>query len=552
MSSRRSWRALVLSLLCLAAFVVPVTFSNAVQVTNANENARTLSLSLPGTFNGCAYLDTGATASTNAILDLVRPSAFITAANGTLVGENGPIASAELTSLTPETVRYAIAPGQTWSNGVPFTGNDLIGWWQKAKTLASVVSDGYRAIKTLSESANGLTVTAVFSKSYADWNLLFRDVEALGTSSSCAVSSLVSKPSLGPYYVVSASKHRVVLKMNTDWPLNTNRFGRVIITDSQTLPATANVVFADYTLAVGHALIQSISTHSNLLSRISSSTNIEELTFAPMGYFTRSLGVRQALSWSINRQPLIDTLFGAVTLIPQIAASAIYSQGQSQYPGTAGGGLSGQLPPVTIKTSTTNGTSDCTACAVEELTQHGYHRASSGWFNEAGRRLTIRLGVGPSDLDHRVALAVKSYWTSIGVSSTLVSEPSDTVAARSAASSNVDAAVFARPTRTAPSFAARSWAGVAYPNTFPSGVRIATVTAYFNQASAIFNPVTAASTWLKLDQIILKDYWVRPLFTAPALAVWTSTLTTVLNSFTEAGFVDQLPTWSIAPVVRTN
>ena len=96
MFSRRSWRALVLSLLCLAAFVVPVSFSNAVQVTNANENARTLSLSLPGTFNGCAYLDTGATASTSAILDLVRPSAFITAANGTLVGENGPIASAEL------------------------------------------------------------------------------------------------------------------------------------------------------------------------------------------------------------------------------------------------------------------------------------------------------------------------------------------------------------------------------------------------------------------------------------------------------------------------
>ena len=552
MFSRRGWRALVLSLLCLSAFVVPVTFSNAVQITNANENARTLSLSLPGPFNGCTYLDTGATPSTSAILDLVRPSAFVTAANGTLVGENGPIASAELTSLTPETVRYTIAADQTWSNGVPFTGGDLIGWWQKAKTLASVTSDGYRAIKTLSESANGLTVTAVFSNSYANWNLLFRDVEALGTSSSCAVSSLVSKPSLGPYYVASATTHRVVLKMNTDWSLNTNRFGRVVITDSQTLPATTNVVFADYTLAVGHSLIQNISTRPNLLSRISSSANIEELTFAPRGYFTRSLGVRQALSWSINRQPLIDTLFGAVTLIPQVAASAIYSQGQSQYPGTASGGLSGQLPPVTIKTSTTNGTSDCTACALEVLAQHGYHRARSGWFNEAGRRLTIRLGVGPSDLDHKVAAAVKNYWSGIGVSTTLVSEPSESVAARSAASSNVDVAVFARPTRTAPSFAARSWAGAAYPDTFPSGVRIATVTAYFNEASAIFNPVTAASTWLKLDQIILKDYWVRPLFTAPSLTVWTSTLATVQNSFTEAGFVDQLSTWSIAPVVPTN
>ena len=45
------------------------------------------------------------------------PSAFLTTSAGNLYGENGPIASAELTSLTPETVKYTIAPNEKWSNG---------------------------------------------------------------------------------------------------------------------------------------------------------------------------------------------------------------------------------------------------------------------------------------------------------------------------------------------------------------------------------------------------------------------------------------------------
>jgi hypothetical protein len=111
----------------------------------------------------------------------------------------------------------------------------------------------------------------------------------------------------------------------------------------------------------------------------------------------------------------------------------------------------------------------------------------------------------------------------------------------------VDAAVFSRPTSSAPSFAARSWEGPAYPNTYPSGVRTAVLTKIFSQATAIFNPVTASATWLRFDQIIMRNYWVRPLFTPPSLVVWSSSLVTVQNSFSVAGFVDQLPTWSISP-----
>ncbi len=552
MFSRRSWRVLVPLALCSAAILTPFSFSGALQVVNANENGHTIDLSLPGPFNGCTYLDAGATPTTDAVSDLLLPSAFITAANGTLVGQNGPIASAELTSLTPETVRYTIAPNTIWSNGKVFSGADLVSWWQRAKTLASVTSDGYRAIDTLTLSPDGLSVTAVFAHSYSDWDQLFRDVEIPGAAASCAVHNLVTRPSLGAYSVTSATRHRLILNMNPYWKLNPNRFGRVIITDSQSLPASAKATYADYTLALANAQIQAISSHPTLLTRISSSSNIEEVTYAPKGYFTRSKVVREALSWSIARQTLIDKVFGSVTLIPQVAASAIYSQGQSQYPGANGSGLGGQVTTTTSKGGAANGLSDCAVCAVDVLEQGGYTRRGTRWINPSDKELDVRLAVGPSKLDHQVAQQIRADWQLLGVPVALINEDSEIQASQAAATSETDAAVFTRPTLTAPSYAARSWAGPAYASTYPSGVRSPAVTTLFTQASTIFNPVTAASTWLKLDQLIMTNYWVRPLFTAPSLAVYTSTLVTVANSFTEAGFVDQLPTWSIVPPTPTN
>ena len=549
---RRRWRTVVISLLGLVVFsalAIPVTLSGALPYTTANENAHTLVLSLPGPFNGCSILDGAVTPTTAAVLDLIRPSAFITDANGTLVGEDGPISSAELTSLQPETVRYTVSPNLTWSNGTVFSGRDLVSWWHRAKVLASVTSDGYRAIKTLSVSPNGLTVTAVFATSYADWNLLFRDVEAPGPDRGCAVSNLVSLPSLGPYVVTSATASRIVLNMNPSWPLDTNRFGRVVVTDSQSLPKSPRDVWADYSLTVNSGILLPLSSRPTLVSRISSSSNIEEMTFAPAEPNVDRLVVRQALSWAIERQSMIDTLFGSVTYSPSVAASAIYSQGQSQYPGTGGSNPTGQGTTTTILGGPTDGVSDCVTCAIDTLKESGYQRTPSGWLTPSGAVLSIRLAVGPSALDHSVASLVKKDWASIGVTASLRHESSEINAASAAATSRVDVAIFSRPTMTTPSYAARSWAGPAYPDTYPSGDRSTTVSSLFQEASSIFNPVTASATWLRLDQTVLSDYWVRPLFTAPSLVVWSNSLVTVQSSFAVAGFVDQLPTWSIAPPI---
>ncbi len=506
---------------------------------------KTLNLSLPGPFNGCTFLDSNATPTTDAISDLLLPSAFQTNGAGNLIGEGGPIASAELTSLTPETIRYTIAPGEKWSNGNTFNGNDLVGWWLRARALRSIQSDGYRDIKSLLVSNDGLTVTAIFATPYADWNLLFRDVEELGTQGGCAMAALLARPTLGPYTLLSATSDRMVLIANKKWSIDTNRFGRIVITDNGSIPTGANSHFVNFSLIVNRSLVQTVSSHPTVLSHIGASSNIEEISFAAERPFTRRIAVRRALSWAINRQSLINLLWGAVTFSPSVAASAIYSQGQSNYPGQNGTGPTGQgATTTTVASPATNGLADCISCASAELAMSGFLRTGHGWNTIGGAPLVLTLAVGPSDLDQSIANSLVQQWASIGVKVARVNVRTEIAAAVATATNSEDMAVFSRPTITAASFAARSWSGRGFADSFPSSWRSVAATALFSQGLSNFNPVTASSTWLKLDQMVQNGYWVRPLFTSPSLVEWSNSLVGLLGSFSVEGLVDQEPGWS--------
>lgn len=534
----------------LVVGLIPIALAGAAAKPVTNDNNRILTVSLPGPFNGCTYLDAGATPTTDAILDLIRPSAFLTSSAGNLIGEGGPIASAELTSLKPETVVYTIAPHQVWSDFAPFTASDLVNWWEQARALSSVKSDGYRAISSLTVTNGGLTMTAVFNSPYAEWNLLFRDVEASGTTSGCAVSNLISRPSLGPYVVISATSSRIVLAMNKFWTLSPNRFGHIIITDSDSLPSSDHANFAEYSLSVDRSQEQALSAHPSELSHIGTSSNIEELTFAPDRPLTKLLAVREALSWSLNRQAMINQLWGAVTFSPSVAQSAIFSQGQSAYPGTSGSGPTGQTSTTTTTlpvAGSTPGLADCLACALDVLKTAGFERTTMGLVQASGAAASISIASGPSLLDQATTALVVKRWQDLGFDVTTETVLSDEAAAAAAAHGKVDVAILARPTMTTPSYAARSWAGPAYVDSYPSGVRSPAFTSLYTTAISNFNPVAANATWLSLDKAIMTAFWVRPLFTAPSLVEWSSSLAQVVGSLSVPGFLDQVTSWTIAP-----
>jgi len=512
----------------------------------ANPSTSSLTLALPGPFNGCSVLSPQATSTTSAVLDLIRPSAFLTGPSNVLYGEGGAIVSAELISLHPETVVYSVAPKMTWTNGRAFRVDDLISWWHSARQIHSVNGDGYRAISSMVVNKAATAVTATFSTMFGDWNLLFRDVEEAGTTRSCAVSQLTLQPSLGPYRVQSATSSRIVLLSNSEWTINYNRFRKVIITSATQIPSNAPKFFVKYASVATRSLVSNLVAHPHYLGEFGNSSDIEELTFSPHGALTTSRPVRTALSWLLDRRTILDSLFGTFTFRPSIPTSALFSQGQADYP------LPGTIVvPTAANSRLVDPSQDCRVCAQEILRHAGYTHSSHGWRDVSGAKLSVIIAQGPTALDHLTAQLVTRQWTALGVRVSVTSAASDALAASMASSGAADVAIFDRPTSTTAWISARSWGRTPYIDSYPSGVRSIAMNKLFTLAQGTFNPATAALTWLKIDHQILSNFWVRPLYTVPSLTEWSEPVANVVRSLSLSGLVDQVTNWGVAVPLTT-
>ncbi len=427
-----------------------------------------------------------------------------------------------------------------WSNGRPFGVSDLISWWRSARLLQSINGDGYRHIASMLVNKTRTSVTATFATDFADWNLLFHDVEQSGTTRSCDISQLETQPSLGPYQVQSASPRQIVLISNHEWTNNYNRFHQIVVTSNPVLPGSAVKYYVGYAPVATKLLVDDLVAHPRYVGQFANSSDIVELTFSPHSASTASRSLRTALSWLLDRKAILDQLFGSFTFTPSVPTSALFSQGQVDYP----------LAPSAVKAKVSNAnlvgpSQDCRYCALTILTNSGYRRTPRGWRAPGGALVALRIGVGPTQLDQATATLVSQQWRTQGIGVRLVEAPSDAVAATMAAMGTVDAAIFDRPTSTTPWTSARSWDLTPYTDAYPSGVNSTTIHQLFMVAQGTFNPTTAAQTWLKIDHRILSEFWVRPLYTVPSLIEYSGRVANVVPSLSLSGLVDQVSNWGI-------
>ena len=535
------------SLALVGALLWPAAAAFAKPPASTSASSETLRLALPGPFSPCPVFVQDASSSTQALLDLIRPSAFLTNPNDFLVGAQGPISSAELVNLAPQTVVYTVAPHAVWSNGVAFTGTDLYAWWLRMRAFPGVASDGYRAIRTVSVSSDGLTVTARFAHPYADWATLFRDVEQRDAPLNCSWTSLLARPSLGPYVLVSASPTRWVLERDPRWQPNGRRFGRVVVTLANRIAYDGATPLVAYATRTSPQQIAALAAHPGAFGHLGPSNSVEELVFNGARPAVKLLAVRRALSWSVDRIGAINRSWSLVTQSVATATSSLYSQGQPDYPG---GGVSPVSPPATTTTvaatlSPSAGV-DCPACAQLALTTAGATLIGGRWQIPGVGPLIVRLAVGPTGVDHASARAIVAAWRALGASVSILPAASANQVAVDVASGVVDAGVFARPFHDTPTYAALSWTGPNYRDVYPSGQRTALWNHLYAQAMADLNPATAQDRWSQLDSAILASAFVRPLFTLPALTAWSARVVSVNTGDSVAALVDQLPSWSLS------
>lgn len=109
-----------------------------------------------------------------AVSDLVLPSVFHPASDGTPRLDTSVAVSARVTATAPFTVTYVLRNAAQWSDGAPIAAEDFRYLWEQMTTQPGVVDPaGYQLVDDVSSSAGGKTVTVRFSAAYPAWQQLF-------------------------------------------------------------------------------------------------------------------------------------------------------------------------------------------------------------------------------------------------------------------------------------------------------------------------------------------------------------------------------------------
>jgi hypothetical protein len=297
-------------------------------------------------------------------MDLTRPSAFLPNSIGRLIGVRGPIVSAELISLTPQTVAYTIDPSFRWSNGDPFSISDLTNAITIGKSSNASWADGFHHIVSQTVGPKLKTLRIVFDNHYSDWAGMFRAIEHRPLSTPCSRAQIVAQPSLGPYSLLSLSSKIAVLQANEDWPHYEQMYRTIIFEAGADADRIGATPFVDLRYSFSSGDLTASSSHADRSGKIGVSNRLATILFSTRRYLPGQPAVREYLSAALNRQTLINQLVGEQTFVVATANSNLIGQSQIGYTGTSG------LSPVTQMTMPDNsglpftGTSDCVKCAA--------------------------------------------------------------------------------------------------------------------------------------------------------------------------------------------
>lgn len=116
-------------------------------------------------------------AVTTALANMLLPSVFRTAEDGTPQLDQNLMVSAKVTDASPFTVTYQVRTDASWSDGTPVDAADFVYLRNQMTSQPGVIDPaGYRMISGITARDNAKTITVTFAKPYPAWRSLFTDL----------------------------------------------------------------------------------------------------------------------------------------------------------------------------------------------------------------------------------------------------------------------------------------------------------------------------------------------------------------------------------------
>lgn len=507
--------------------------------------------------------------------------------------------SAELVSISPQTVDYKIAAAAVWSDGTPLTAGDLIyNWHEQVASAASLpfsgVLAGYRDIASITASEKGKLATVVFRHPFAEWEGLFSNIVPAHIAQQIGwggfdVAHVADVVSAGPYFIASSVPgQELILRRNKRW------WGSAPHLDEIVFRVVSGEAAVWNDLERGSVEVAVVDTRPSVAAQADAHGLTASTTLSPVlwqvcfnladAVVGRSI-VRRAIAASLDRVQLVDDTVGLLDPGMPVAENRLFLDG---------------APGADVSAAQFSITNLVAAAAL--MRRAGYTLASNGYYTAAGSPLVLTveapsgvplvaavesvLGAEMKDAGIAVVfdniplskllgsrlpnssfeMALVPYYVPVYQSwtSPLYGPP-----ARNVATSGGGAAVgplrgssagrrTVPPAATSPVSAAAAEAAVhaGFVTGNVCGLTDHDVGSLYNEASAQLDQPTARGLYNEINTLLWADLPTIPLFQEPVTVVSARNLLNVSESPTWSGVMWNAQDWGIAqnlpPVTTTS
>jgi peptide/nickel transport system substrate-binding protein len=404
----------------------------------------------PTGFNNNTSKDNG-TSVVN-VMDRVWPGVFhVNPKFEVVVDKDLMVDEPKIVKEDPQTIEYHINPKATWSDGVPINADDFIYVWTMQKGGAKDIdgkdadvasTTGFEDISSVTGSADGKTVTAVFKNKFSDW-------KALWSAPAGIVPSHIAKQkgwndgfdkfdpavvvSGGPYKIQSynVGKDLTLVPNDKYWGTMPNLDSivfRFISDSSQQVPALQNkevdMIYPQPQLDA----VQQVKAIADVNSEINFGLSFEHLDFNFKNEFLADKTVRQAIATGTDRPAIVQRTVAQFDPRAKILNNRQYVTNQPEYKDTSGG----KYDKADV------------AGAKKLLEGAGYTLGADGIYAKAGKKIEMRFSTTSGNkLREDQGVLFQAQMKAIGIQINIDNAPSKEFFGKRLPGGNFDVADFA-------------------------------------------------------------------------------------------------------------
>ncbi|AHH94296.1 ABC transporter family substrate-binding protein [Kutzneria albida] len=355
--------------------------------------------------------------------ELVLPSVFRSAPDGTPQLDQTLMNSAEVTSAEPYTVTYTIRKDAAWGDGPPIAAEDFAYLRDNMRSQPGVAdASGYKLITSVSGRDGGRTVEVVFSKPYPGWRTLFHDLlpshvlkDAPGGWAAALTETFPAAG--GPFSIKRLDPERgeIILQRNDRYWGPSTKLQQIILRKADPSGLVKALTGGDDQLGLFPATKSTSDAlaggnHTLAVSTVPNPVLVQ-LLLRPSTPLMANPKIRAAVAAAFDRDSLISLGTGGGPAGQLRADSLVLAPSRPGFvPTIPGGGSPAKPDPAKVEQS---------------LTEAGYAKTGGAWLRD-GQPLNLVIGV-PGDREPYSGLArlVQQQLTAAGIGSRVLNTNGD-------------------------------------------------------------------------------------------------------------------------------